>query len=227
VGGLVRLAPGDVPYLVTGLTQGMAGGTYGASLTSDGERRINPAFEQTTLMVYLDEDTNAAAVTEALRTEFGDGAVAVVDGDASFASGVKPFTSILAKVGVAVMLIAALVVALVLYFIVASGIVRQHRGLGIQKALGYTTANLMNQQSLGVVVPLALAAALGCALAGLAFNPMMSLGFSSLGVVRLHLLVSPWWMAGIAAGIVLVGYATSLLVTRRIRRVSAYALVTE
>jgi len=153
--------------------------------------------------------------------------VAVIDGDASFAKGVGQFTSILSQVGVAVMVIAAMVVALVLYFIIASGIVRQHRGLGIQKAIGYTTANLMNQQSLGILVPLGFAAALGCALAGLAFNPMLSLGFSAMGVVRSHLLVNPWWMAGIAAGIVLVGYATSLGVTRRIRRVSAYALVTE
>ena len=227
VGDQVRLSPGDVPYLVTGLTQGMAEGTYGASLTLAGERRIDPDFQQLSLMVYLDAGTDATVVVEELRVELRDEAVAVIDGDASFAKGVGQFTSILSQVGVAVLIIAALVVALVLYFIIASAIVRQHRRLGIQKAIGYTTANLMNQQSLGVLMPLALAAGVGCALAGVAFNPMLSLGFTSMGVVRSHLLVNPWWLAGIAAGIVIVGYITSLGVTRRIRRVSAYALVTE
>jgi putative ABC transport system permease protein len=227
IGDEVLVGREQRPFLITGFTQGMESGSLTVYLTFDGIRTINPEFAETTLMIYLNKGTDAAVFAAEMETRYAGRTHAVIDGDASFAEGVSSFASIISLVGLAIVIVAGFVIILVLYFVIGSAVIRRRRELGIQKAIGYTTGNLMNQITLCFALPLTLGAVAGCFLGAVGMNPLMSVGMSPLGVMRADYLIPMSWI--IATGIVMVvlSYLTSMLITWRIRKISAYALVTE
>ena len=228
VGDEVFIGRDELPFLVTGLTQGMeAGGPLTVYLTIDGMRRIDPDFLQNVLMIYLYPGVDAAVFTAEMEEQFSDRAMFFVDGDAQFAEGVSGFASIMSLVGIVILLVSAFVVLLVLYFVIGSTIVRRHRDLGIQKAIGFTTWNLMNQISLALSFPILLGTAAGAALGAWLVNPGMSVGMAGLGVMQGSFIVNIAWVITSGVIIVVLAYLISMLVTWRIRKISAYRLVTE
>jgi putative ABC transport system permease protein len=116
---------------------------------------------------------------------------------------------------------------LVLYFVISSSVIRKRRDIGIQKAIGYTTLNLMNQISMSFLLPMVIGIGAGCVLGIPAANPLMSLGMSGMGVVKANFVIPPDWIAATGIGMVVLSYTTSMFITWRIRNISAYALVTE
>jgi putative ABC transport system permease protein len=48
-----------------------------------------------------------------------------------------------------------------------------------------------------------------------------------MGIMRANYIITPIWIALFGAGIAIVSYAISMLITYRIRRISAYGLVSE
>ncbi|HKL99170.1 MAG TPA: ABC transporter permease, partial [Mobilitalea sp.] len=114
-----------------------------------------------------------------------------------------------------------------LYFVINSSVTRKKRDLGIQKAIGFTTFQLMNQLSLGLLPPVIAGVCAGSILGATLSNPIMSLAQKGMGVMKADYIITPVWFAIFAAAIVMISYLTSMLITYRIRKISAYALVTE
>lgn len=227
IGDEVLVGKDETPYLITGYTQGMEAGSLTVYLTLDGMRKITPDFSQSMLYVYLAKGTNAAVFVEDVKAIYGERLIEIVDADVSFAEGVSSFASIVSLVGLAILIVAGFVVILVLYFVISSAIIRRHRELGIQKAIGFTSINLMNQITIGFALPLTLGAAAGCVLGTIALNPLMSIGMSSMGIMKANYIINPAWVIATGFCIVVLSYLTSMLITWRIRKISAYALVTE
>ena len=228
IGDEILLGHDETPYLITGLTQGMAGGSpITIYLTQDGKRRVTPDFEQSLLMVYLNDGVDAAEFVSEMEDVYAEQALFFADADAQFAEGVSGFASVLSAVGAAIVVIAGFVVILVLYFVLGSVVIRNRRDLGIQKAFGYTTMNLMNQMSIGFTLPIILGVALGSIVGAVGFNSLMSIGMAGMGVMTSSYIINPTWIIATAIGLVVLSYLTSMLITWRIRKVSAYALVTE
>ena len=228
VGDEVMFGNGDLPYLVTGLTQGVETGTpLAVYITLDGMKKLTPDFKQMTLMVYLNKGTDAAVFVSEMTEKYEERTYQIIDADASFAEGVSSFASIISLVGLCILVIAGAVIMLVLYFVINSAIIRKRRELGIQKAIGYTTVNLMNQISFGFAFPIILGAIAGCLFGGLTTNSFMSVGMSSMGIMKANYIIDTGWVIAAGICIVVLSYLTSMLITWRIRKISAYALVTE
>ena len=227
VGDLVYLGDDELAFLVTGLASGFEMGQFGAYITYDGMRALSADFTRTILMVYLYPGVDAAIFVQEVEDRFADYIFLAIDGDEQFARGVSGFADIMSLVGVVILILSACIIMLVLYFVISSTIVRKHRDLGIQKAIGYTTVNLMNQISLAFSFPILLGAAAGVVLGIAAVNPLMSMGMRPMGVMQANLILNiPWAIIG-GAIIIVLAYVASMLVTWRIRKISAYKLITE
>jgi len=227
VGDLIYIGEDNHPFLVTGLLSGFELGQFGAYLTYDGFKTIYPGVERTLLAIYLNSGVDAAAFTEEMETRFADYIFLVVDMDVNFAHGVAGFAGVMSLVGVIIIIVSTFIVVLILYFVINATIVRKHRDLGIQKAIGYTTGNLMNQISLAFSLPILLGVAAGVALGVLLVDPLMSMGLRPMGVMQANLIVNMAWAVVAGVAIVVLSYVISIFVTWRIRKISAYRLVTE
>ena len=227
VGDLVYMGAADMPFLVTGLVSGMEVGLFGAYVTMDGFISMHPTLSRVMLGVYLNPGIDAVTFAQEMEVRFEDYIILTMDFDEQFAHGVAAVADVMSLVGVIIIIIAAFVVILVLYFVISSTIVRKHRDLGIQKAIGYTTVGLMNQISLAFAFPIILGVLAGAILGAMAVNPLMAMGLRGMGVMQANFIINMVWVVSAGAVITALAYTMCMLVTWRIRKISAYELVTE
>jgi putative ABC transport system permease protein len=229
IGDSVSLKIGDtqVQYLITGLSQGSYMGGMSASIRSDGMIKLNPDFKQRSLQIYLNKNVNSGKVVENIENLYGDRIISILDMDKQMEDGMGVYVSIVSKVGISILVVTIVVVILVLYFVINSSIVRRKRELGIQKAIGFTTFQLMNQLSLGFLPPIIVGVCIGSVIGIMQTNSIMSLAQRAMGIMKAGFIITPVWIALFGVAIVIVSYVTSMLITYSIRKISAYSLVTE
>jgi putative ABC transport system permease protein len=106
-------------------------------------------------------------------------------------------------------------------------ILRRRRELGIQKALGFTTLQLMNQFALYFIPVIAAGVMAGGLLGIFGFNAIFVALTRGMGIMTASMPVPALLTIATCAGLVVLSYAFALLIASRIRRISAYALVSE
>lgn len=230
IGDSVILEIGDrqAEYMITGYSQGSYLGRLSiVSITRDGILHLDPGFKQQNLHIYINQDVKSSEFVVELKELYGDSLIETIDMDKEFKQGLALYTSIVSKVGIAIMAVTILVVMLVLYFVINSSVIRKKHELGIQKAFGFTTLQLMNQLSLGLMPPIVVGVTLGSLLGMTQTNAIMTLTQKTMGIMRANYIITPLWITLFGAGILIVSYSISMLITYRIRKISAYELVNE
>ncbi|MDR7857382.1 FtsX-like permease family protein [Tissierella sp.] len=214
-------------FMVTGLSQGMNMGPLKVTMRYDGIIKLNPNFKQENLQIYLNKDVNTVEFINKLKDSYGDLAMTLIDVDESMEQGMGVYITIVSKVGFAILVITIAIVIFVLYLIISSAIIRRKRELGIQKALGFTTLQLMNQISIGFMPPIIMGVIIGTIGGMTQGNGVMSIGMKAMSVMKPNFIVNKLWTISFSIAIVIVSYLTSMLITYSIRKISAYELISE
>ncbi len=229
IGDTVLLEVGNrkEEFLITGFTQGASMMGMNVSLTTEGFQKLNPDFKQQSLQIYLNKGTDTGKFVNELDNLYGDTILDIVDFDKEMELGAGVYSSIVSKVGIVILVVAVSVVILVLYFVISSSIIHRRNELGIQKAIGFTTFQLMNQFSLGFILPVIIGVIIGSILGVTQTNPLMSIFQRGMGIMRAQYIIVPVWIIMFGIAITVLSYITSMLLTYRIRKISAYSLVNE
>lgn len=224
----VKLGDNESKLKVVGLSNGSSMGGINSSILLSEFKKINPDFKQQLLYVYLDKGTNAAKFIEKIETTLNkDDYVGITNFDKGMEEGMLAYQVVVAAMGISMAVITLFVITLVLYFIISSSIVRKKKELGIKKAVGFTTLQLMNQVSLSFVFPIFIGTIIGSILGALLTNPFMSLVMKGFGIMKSNFIINPLWVVLFGIFVIIFSYILALLITWRIRKISAYALVTE
>lgn len=225
----VGFGENEEQFKVVGLSNGSQMGGLNTSILAKDYGRLNPNFKHQSLYIYLDEGrTDAAKFVAKLEGKFDKSMLlAAVNFDKEMAEGMASYQKIVAAMGLAMLVITLLVVTLVLYFVIRSSVIRKKRELGIQKAIGFTTYQLMSQLSISFMVPIIIGVVIGTLLGAFYTNPMMSVSMKSAGIMKAGFIVNLYWVVAFGAATIVFSYLLSMLITWRIRKISAYALVTE
>jgi putative ABC transport system permease protein len=224
---VLKIGASEADFIITGLSQGAYMGGLNSSITYEGMLKLNPEFKQQTLNLYLKKGENAGKFVDKLDKLYGDALVYYLDVDKNMELGAGVYISIVSKVGIAILVITIAVVILVLYFVINSSVVRKKRELGIQKALGFTTFQLMNQLSLSFLPPIIFGVCIGILIGITQTNVIMSMAQSGMGIKEANFIITPVSITLFGLAIVIISYVTSMMITYRIRKISAYALVCE
>jgi putative ABC transport system permease protein len=230
IGDTVTVSFGELQeqFKVVGLSNGSQMGGLNTSILTSDYSRLNPDFKQQSLNIYLNKGTDIELFINNIKNKIDKNMLlAVVNFDKGMAEGMASYQKIVAAMGIAMLVITLLVVTLVLYFVISSSVIRKKRELGIQKAIGFTTYQLMKQLAISFTVSIIIGSVIGTLLGAFYTNPMMSISMKSTGVMRAGFIVNPYWVIAFGAATIVFSYLLSLLITWRIRKISAYALVTE
>ena len=223
----VRLGAKSLDYLVVGLIQSVNNGGIISSMTIEGYRRLEPGFEPREMFVYLHDAEQTAALIDAVSLKFGPGLDSAVNLAELMTAQLSMYGDIFFMVAVVLVAVTALVIFLVLYLILKTLILRRRRELGIQKALGFTTLQLMNQLALYFIPVITLGIAAGGVIGALGFNSMFVALTRGMGIMTASMPAPIGMTVVLCALLVVLSYAFAMLIAARIRRISAYALVTE
>jgi len=227
VGDWVTIRSGyyEREYIVTGTVQEM--GNQIGMITFNGAKHVMPDFGSTVFYIYVLDEVDVDAFIEAFTAVNADINVLLVSAQRQFDGQLSVIGDIFAAVNVVLLTTAVTVVVLVLYLVIKTTIIRQRRELGIQKALGFTTFQLMNQIALSLSPSIVLGAAVGAIGAYILFNPLMEAVTGGMGIAQSNLLTPISWVVVPSVVLVALAYAVSMLIAWRIRKISAYALVSE
>jgi putative ABC transport system permease protein len=229
IGDVISLSIGErtEEYIITGFFQ--SGNNMGREslLTADGYRLLNPDYKETFLFIDLSQAYDANDFIVYLEQRYGER----LYNHQNFRDLIGIQTaSILGMINALIVsfnVIAALIIVFILYLVVKTLVLRRKAELGIQKAVGFTTFQLMNQIS-GSFVPVALLGAfIGSVAGSMSMNFFIGLLFRSIGIMKVDFII-PISLIVIASFIMcLLIYVVSMLVSLRIKNISAYALITE
>lgn len=216
-------------YLLTGLISTVANAGMRIDLTTDGYRRLVPGYEPFDLAIYL-RTTDAADSKEfaaRMKTDLGTQLTAVTNTQANVRSALNSYVQLCRALGYGILALNALVICLVMALLVTTMIVRNRRGFGIRKALGFTTANLIVQTLFAYLPAVVGGVALGTLVGFLTTRPLMVTLVASLGVMKLDVPLPPTQLSAVAGGIAALAALLIVLFAGRIRHISAYELFRE
>ena len=228
IGDTVRLTKGDAEweYLITGLIQGSNYMGHDLCLSLAAYQRLSPDFQPVVFSVYLRNREETGGFLQTLERESPD-RFNGVNADEIIRSSRATYQSIVAVLAVIIGIVTLLVIGLVLYLVIKTLLVHKKRELGIQKAIGFTTGQLVLQNALAFLPVIVFGALLGGIGGYLGLNPFFSVLFSGIGIMKVNFVVSFPLLALVFGFIVLFGFGVSLLVATRIRRIFPYTLISE
>lgn len=215
-----------VSFLVTGLSQSIGNLGQIASLTMEGIQQLQSDYKGTTLHIYLDGTSNKDFIKN-VQEQYGNYIVDTLDIDENIESQTRMYTAAIFAVMVMVLAINVLVVVMILYLVVTTMITKRKKEFGVMKAIGYSTIQLMNQISISFLPVIITSVVIGGVLGLFFTNPMLSVLLSSVGVKRLDFIIHLPIILMLCVGILILAYIVSMFVALKIKKISAYSLITE
>jgi putative ABC transport system permease protein len=106
-------------------------------------------------------------------------------------------------------------------------IIKRKKEFGVMKTIGYSTIQLMNQISISFLPVIFIGVTIGGVLGYFFTNPMLSVLLSSAGVKRMEFTINLPIILMLCASILILAYCISMLVSLKIKKISAYSLITE
>lgn len=229
VGDTVKVKSGnnEKEYLITGKVQYINNNGFNGIMTGDALRKIEPDFEFVGFNVYLNNDVDAHAFIKDVERTAGDKIESVINNQDSMNTMLGSMSGIFAMVAVGIVAATIFIVILTLYMVIKTTIIRRRRELGIQKALGFTTFQLMNQIVLNLTPVILFGVVIGSFLGYFGFSPLVAILLSNMGIVKVDLPTPIDWTIITGIGLSLLAYGVSMLIAWRIRKISAYGLISE
>jgi putative ABC transport system permease protein len=229
IGDTIKMTQGgqSAEYLIVGLIQTTKNLGNVCGLTVSGLRQIQPDFRPNAFYVYLHKPEETGAFVKEMSDTFGPELDSVLNLYELMEAQLSAYGDIFQTVAFVLIAVTALIIFLVLYLMLKTVILRGRHELGIQKALGFTTRQLMNQFSLQFMPSVVVGIAAGGLAGILGFNAIFVALTKSMGIMNASLPVPVGLTAAMCVALALLAYIFALLIASRIRKVSAYALVSE
>jgi len=229
VGDTITLSFGgnSAKYLITGLIQSVNKNGEIAEITEKGFKQINKKFEPTTLFVYLNDESKTGDFIEGMTKKYNNNIVGNVDYVKSIDSAMGVFVNIIGIMCGAIVLVTALIVIMILYLLIKTVIVRKKQEMGILKSMGYTTRQLILQTALSFMPTTLMATLIGSLISFRYMNSIFEVLFSGLGIMKVSFSIPLTMLIVIIVGLTVFTFIISVILSRRIKYISAYSLIKE
>jgi putative ABC transport system permease protein len=207
-------------YLIVGVKQHMNGLGKGASLTTEGVKRLKPNYKITMASIYLADGEDVKAFIKKLNNEFSDVDKLIINLEDSINTVMESFNGSISTLCIVCGGITAITVVLILLLLIKVKIIKEQKQYGIYKALGYTTSQLILHVGYSYLPVILLGSLIGLVLGVLLSNPITSMLLASNGIMKVSFIMPYQYIVFIPLGIFLVSAITILLSSLRIRSIT-------
>lgn len=223
----IRIEDKEYDYIITGIVQSMNSNGFFGLITAEGARVVEPDFMFTNFLVYMNEGSDIKAITESIQTVSGDIFKSLINLDDQIGVTMDSMGAMFAAVSYGIIAVTVFIVILTLYLVIKTTILRRKRELGIQKAIGFTTLQLMNQIALNMTPVIILGVLAGTVAGYFGFNPLFAALTRGAGIAKSDLPAPLDQIIVVCIALVILAYVVAMMIAWRIRKISAYSLVSE
>lgn len=213
-----------LPYLVSGINQKMSEMGMRVLMTEEGMIRLNGANSFYGLYLYT-KDISYDEISGKILARFPE--ITCTDSEKQIEAVMRSVTSAMTAICVIFVAITVLVVLLVEILLIKTRLIRERKNMGICKAIGYTTAQLIAQTILLNLPVIAAGAVIGGLAGSRLMGPAIVLCLSFSGITKCEFTVPMHWIFLTVLGIVGVALAVSFLSAVRIRKIRPVEMLTE
>ena len=213
-------------YIVCGLCQTMNNMGMMAFMTMDGMQKMTPINDSG---CNINIDLKKGRPFEDFEKEFKDvyPDVEITNVSESIKSTIGMVASGTRAVAMLIAALTTLIVAFVESLIIRTHITRQWRDMGVSKALGFTSGQLILQTVLSNLPAIVIGIGVGLIFSHLATSKAMTAIFAIFGFRKTDIVITPGSYLLAAALICGVAIITSALIGRRIRSLEPVKMITE
>ena len=214
-------------YLIVGICQGINHLGRKGMITKDGIQRLSADITPSCLYVYADPNTDLNALIHNLQKKLSGEDVAITNFQNYIASTMSSIVTAMKILCLVMVTVVILVIAMILVLLIMIQLVRDQKQLGIYKALGYTTRQLIVQTAMSYIMLVSIGAVIGCVLAWFGVNPSFVICLSVFGIEKCSMHISLLYMFGIVAAIILWASLIAVLCSIRIRKIVPWKMMQE
>ncbi len=206
-------------YLISGFTQITNNLGRDCLLTRQGYERLG-ALQSVTYYIKLAEGTDIDAFNEEMKGNFEGNVNTVINVNATLDAMAGVYVSLIMIIVIAILILSAVIITFVLYLLVRTMLNNKKRDYGILKSLGFTTKQLILQTALSFMPAIIISTVIGVIISCLTINPLLSLFFSSLGIVKCTFDIPIVFatIAGIA--LILLSFGIACLLSLKIKKIA-------
>lgn len=214
-------------YLVTGISQGINHLGKKAMIIKEGLMRLNADIMLNSLYLYVKDGSNVKPVMNEIKTVLSDKNAEVMNYQEYVSSTMNSIVTVMKALCLVMLITVILVLAMVLVLLIQSQLVRDKKILGIYKALGYTTGQLI-MQTIMSYIPIVFAGTFtGCIVAWFGINPSFILCLTVFGIKKCNMNISPAYMFGILVLISLWAVFIAVICSAKIRKIVPCEMIQE
>ncbi|MDO5520032.1 MAG: ABC transporter permease [bacterium] len=214
-------------YMITGFIQSVDSNGVCVELTTSAYKKIDPEYKKQALNIYLKDESVTSEYIDELTKEYGGQILSSVNAAKSIESSLQTFKMISGILCAFIIGITIAMILIILYMVIKTIIIRKKVDFGIAKAIGFTTNQLILQTAVSLLPIVCLGGVIGAIVSYLCMNSVIANVFHLLGVLKIGFIVPVPMVVLVLAAVIAVAFFSSLLVSRRIKKISAYELITE
>ena len=229
IGDTVSVTVDDITksFEVTGFVQSVNLQGEICQLSTEGYNSLLDEKQTPSLYVYLENPENAEEVVKEYKADYPELLADTINSYKLQKEAQDMYMGITMVLVVAIFVVTILVVLFILYIVIKSLLVKRRQELGIYKAMGYTSGQLI-WQTAGSFMPVSMGAILLSSAAAVFYMPgNYQVIFEALGVMKNNMEISFGFLMLFAALEILVNMVISVILCIPIRKISAYALIKE
>lgn len=229
IGDTVSVTVNDITknFKVTGFVQSVNLQGELCELSIEGYERLFNEKQTPSLYVYLENFENAEKITKEYKAEYPDLVADTVNSNKLQKEAQDMYMGITVALVVTVFTVTILIVLFILYIVIKSLLVKRRQELGIYKAMGYTSSQLILQTA-GSFMPVSIVATLLSSVLAIFYMPCIyQFIFEALGVMKNNIEISFGFLMLFASIQIIVNIIISIILCMPVRKISAYALIKE
>ena len=229
VGEIVVVSRGssEEEFLVTGIVQNFQHAGMFSLVTAAGVRRLDSSFDFFQFFVDLVADVDVDEFIALAPEVAGDVFYTILDFERYEEAQIAGLGVTLTPIAIGNVVISGVVIVLALYMTIKTMITRRYKELGIQKALGFTNMQLMNQIALNLLPIVVIGALVGAITGSFGFNAIFISLLRGTGIASANLFTPHIWVVMLVMAMVALAYMSAIFLAKRVRKISAYELVSE
>ena len=211
-------------YLICGLTQITNYLGRDALLTRAGYERLG-TLTNTSYYINLVEGTDIDAFNNDIKEKFAGSVNTAINIDSTIQAAATVYVSLITIIVIAILALSVIIIAFVLYLLVRTMLNNKKRDYGILKSLGFTTRQLILQTALSFMPAIIISTVVGLIVSGLVINPILSVFFSSLGIMKCTFAVPVGFIAVAGIGLILLSFGIACLLSLKVKKIAPRALL--
>lgn len=206
-------------YIISGFTQITNNLGRDCLMTRQGYERLGK-LTSLTYYINLAEGADIDAFNEEMEGKFTGSVNGVINVLKTLEGAASVYVSLMTVIVIAILVLSMIIIAFVLYLLVRTMLNNKKRDYGILKALGFITKQLILQTALSFMPAIIVSTVIGLIISCLTINPLLSLFFSSLGIVKCTFNIPIVFVTLAGIGLIIISFGIACLLSLKIKKIS-------